>query len=291
MNIPKAPTFKRQPADTPISELALRILVEFEGGETHVIGTAVIIAGYLAITARHNFDDIVKRFGAKKIDDKRFKVTKYAVRLYQITPGPNYVVWNVVSAWPSPESDIAILHLALHGRSAPDAPIEWRVPHIRVVPPPVSSAVVGFGYHSSKVTTTSNVEGGYHLELNDEPTATTGEVEEILPTGQPSGRFTFPCYRVCARFDAGMSGGPVIDDSGMLCGIISGTYGNIDGTPISYVTTLWPMLRTLISANRGDRYPRGVEYPVIDLALDGLIHAIGLEKLDPAHFPGRQLPR
>lgn len=50
---------------------------------------------------------------------------------------------------------------------------------------------------------------------------------------------------------------------------------------LSYAATLWPMLRPIISADRGDSHPRGVEYPVIDLALDELINAVGLEELDP----------
>jgi hypothetical protein len=269
------------------------MLVEYAGGETYVIGTATIVAGYLAITARHNFDAIVQRFGAKQTGPLQMEIADYAVRLYQITPGPNYVIWNVVTAWPSPDTDIAFLHLALHGRSDPDAPIIWRTPFLSMFPPPVGAGISAFGYHSSRVTTKPNPGGGYHLQLDDEPTATTGAVEEILPNGQPSGRFTFPCYRVCARFDPGMSGGPVFDESGVLCGLISGTLteGTVDETPISYVATLWPMFRTLISANRGDKYPRDIQYPAIDLALDGLIHAIGLERLDPLQFPGRRLPR
>jgi hypothetical protein len=51
------------------------------------------------------------------------------------------------------------------------------------------------------------------------------------------------------------------------------------------------MLTTIISADRGDAYPRGVEYPVIDFALSGLINVVGLEELDPKNFPGRILPR
>jgi len=41
--------------------------------------------------------------------------------------------------------------------------------------------------------------------------------------------------------------------------------------------------------DRGARCPRSVEYPVIDLLLDGFIHATGLEDLDPTKFPGRSL--
>jgi hypothetical protein len=51
------------------------------------------------------------------------------------------------------------------------------------------------------------------------------------------------------------------------------------------------MLTTVISADRGDAYPRGVKYPMIDLALDKLINVVGLEELDPKFFPGRLLPR
>jgi hypothetical protein len=61
--------------------------------------------------------------------------------------------------------------------------------------------------------------------------------------------------------------------------------------PLSYAATLWPILTTVISVDRGESYPRGVEYPMIDLALDKLINVVGLEQLDPVLFPGRALPR
>lgn len=288
-SFPSTPTFIRQEPDTPMSEFALRVLVEFPGGETHVIGTATIIAGHLAITASHVLDDIIKRFGSTQTGERNFEISNYAVRLYQILPGPEYAVWNVISAWPCIDTDIALLHLGLFKYSGTVAPSFWRLLPIKVVPPNPGAAIVGFGYHSSTVSVTQNADG-YHLDINDEPASTTGKVEEILPTGNPSGRFTFPCYRVNARFDGGMSGGPVIDENGSICGIVSGTYGNYEGEHTSYVATLWPILKTVISSNRTGAYPRDVKYPVIDLALDGLIHAEGLSELDPSLFPGRTLP-
>jgi hypothetical protein len=103
---------------------------------------------------------------------------------------------------------------------------------------------------------------------------------------------SFPCYEVNARFDHGMSGGLVVDESGALCGLIC---ASLPGrTPeeeaVSHVTTLWPMLRTLISADGGANYPKGVTYPMIDLALDGIIRVTDLSLLDPKDFPGRVLP-
>jgi hypothetical protein len=90
-----------------------------------------------------------------------------------------------------------------------------------------------------------------------------------------------------------MSGGLIIDEDGALCGLVcAGTeLADPDALPLSYAATLWPMLTTVISADRGDAYPRGVEYPVIDLALDKIVNAVGLEELDARFFPGRNLPR
>lgn len=251
MMIPQNPTFVLQPADTSVSEIALRVLVEFEGGETHVIGTAVLVAGYLAITAGHVLDDILTRFGEGHLEDGTHKISNYAVRLYQILPGPEYVVWNVFTCWKCPDSDLAVLHLGLFGRSDPNTSIVWRNPAMHFTGPAVGTAIVAFGYCGSQVKITPKSGGGYHLDLDDEPIASTGVVEEILIAGQPSGNFTFPCYRVAARFDGGMSGGPVFDNTGVLQGIVSGTLSAGDDTnaPISYVCMLWPLLRLLISAN------------------------------------------
>ena len=104
---------------------------------------------------------------------------------------------------------------------------------------------------------------------------------------------TFPCFEVYAKFAPGMSGGLVVDENGLLCGLVCAGTDLADPSmlPLSYAVTLWPLLVTMISADRGDTYPRGVEYPIIDLALDKIIHVVGLEELAPELFPGRTFPR
>jgi hypothetical protein len=50
-----------------------------------------------------------------------------------------------------------------------------------------------------------------------------------------------------------------------------------DGYPMQArieLLLLWPMLKTVISADRGHRCPRGVSYPVINLAIE-LRRAVG----------------
>jgi len=140
---------------------------------------------------------------------------------------------------------------------------------------------------------TDQALGVHHIELNDIGTTSAGEIGQIIPERRDSSMLTFPCYEVHARFAPGMSGGLLIDEGGALCGLVcAGTdFADPNALPLSYAATLWPMLTTVISADRGNSYPLGVEYPMIDLALDNLIHTVGLEELDSNLFPGRTLPR
>jgi hypothetical protein len=161
------------------------------------------------------------------------------------------------------------------------------------MPPASGQKVLAFGFRESRIEVTEDVHGTHHIVLNDIGTTSIGEVGQIFPERRDSSMLTFPCFEVYARFAPGMSGGLIIDENGALCGLVCAGTNLADSSalPLSYAATLWPMLTTMISAGRGDAYPRGVEYPMIDLALDRLIHAVGLEELDPRFFPGRDLPR
>jgi hypothetical protein len=157
---------------------------------------------------------------------------------------------------------------------------------------PTGEKVLAFGYRESKIEVSETPDGGHHIELNDVPTTSIGEVGQIFRERRDSSMLAFPCFEVRARFAHGMSGGMVIDEDGAFCGLVCAGYDFDDpnAIPLSYAATLWPILTTVISVDRGESYPRGVEYPVMDLALDKLINVVGLEHLDPAFFPGRALP-
>lgn len=274
-----------------MQELALRVVVELPGWKLYVIGTATLISGHLAVTAKHVLEDVIRRFGAKQTQ-KGGEIDGYSLRLYQVLPGPVHRIWNVFQAWICP-SDIAILHLGLYKTSEPGAKIEWKVSLLRVVPPPSGQKVLAFGFRESEIEVSEGSDGTHHIVLNDIGTTSIGEVGKIFPERRDSSMLTFPCFEVRARFAPGMSGGLVIDENGALCGLVCAGMSLADPNelPLSYAATLWPMLTTVISVDRGDAYPRGVEYPVVDLVIARLINAVGLEELDPKFFPGRVLPR
>lgn len=280
-NLPQTPAFKDERPDSPISEIALRVVLEFDGWDLYVLGTATLIAGYLAITARHVVESVFREFGRNQDADKHFEIDACAIRLYQVFPGPEYRVWDVRSAWVCPTTDIAILHLAKWRTTRPEETIDWKVPRLRALPPPIGQKVVAFGYRESKVSVTEDSAGTHHIEFDDRPTISIGEIKQIYPSGRDRVVLPFPCYEIEARFDPGMSGGMVIDENGALCGLICASLQTCDPTapPISYVASLWPMLTTVISANRGDGYPKNITYPMIDLARDGLISVVDIEHL------------
>src|SRR6202140_5386724 len=161
-NLPPIPAFRDSPPTDPIQEVALRVVVELPEWNFHVIGTATLIGGNLAVTARHVIEAVTRKFGARQVPGGGI-VEGYSLRLYQVLPGPVYRIWNVFRAWIS-SSDIAILHLGLDGSSAPEVGIEWRSPIIRLFPPPSGQKVLAFGYRESKIEVSEGADGTHHIE-------------------------------------------------------------------------------------------------------------------------------
>jgi hypothetical protein len=101
----------------------------------------------------------------------------------------------VQSLWVCP-TDIAILHLGLWRTTVPDETIGWRVPRLRVLPPPVGQKVIAFGYRESKVSVREDAAGTHHIEINDRPTTSVGEIKQIYPSGRDRVVLPFPCYEI-----------------------------------------------------------------------------------------------
>jgi hypothetical protein len=90
----------------------------------------------------------------------------------------------------------------------------------------------------------------------------------------------FSCFRTNARAKPGMSGAPVFNDSGELCGLISTSMeGSEDeGDHTYYAASLWPSMGTKIDLDRVG-FRAGVSYPALDLARPGLIDAKNWERV------------
>jgi hypothetical protein len=286
-NLPEVPLFRDSVKTDIVQEVALRVVIELPGWEMYAVGTASLIGGYLAVTAKHVLEYALRKYGQRGPNGE---VIGHTLKLVQVLPGPIYNIFRVMTAWVT-SSDIAILHLAQDGSSAPEQKVNWRGLMISVLPPSSGQKVIAFGYRESKIEVTETPGGGHHIEINDIGTTSAGVVGTIFPERRDSSMLSFPCFEINARFAPGMSGGLVIDEEGRLCGLVCAgiNFQDPNDGPLSYAATLWPMLTANISADREGSYPRGVEYPMIDLALGGQISVVGLEHLDPRHFPDRTL--
>lgn len=278
----KEPSFKRQPPFSPIEQVAARLVAFGEDNEIFVSGSCVRLAKNLYLTARHVVTDYIDRFG-NRADEANFTV--WAVHVH---PSPEYSIWAMDRLWISPHSDLAVFHTTPYNDTAASTKIAPAA-GLDLVPPPVGSRIVGFGHHSANGLITVDANGGKHIEVNTHGTATVGEVREIHRERRDSARLTFPCFRVNARFDGGMSGGPVFNNQGRLCGIIcSSLPASSDGDEhCSYVATLWPLMGVGLDINPS---PYGVldqPYPFLDLARKGIVDVRNLESVSvqPSDVP------
>ena len=239
----------------------LRLVVGFYSDAPVVVGSATILCRHLLVTARHVLTTPPVLDHSENVDPDSpaagTRVNRGLVAV-QVLPGLGCVVWEVVSAIAHPVSDLALLHVSSNPRRThPEAPLRPHAPVVNPFAPLVGEWIAAFGYRRGRARASRTDGDGLHIDLDDEFMWSVGIVREIHERGRDRVMLPFPCYRVGARFNAGMSGGPVFDEYGSLCGLVC---ANVEGShergePISYVTTLWPLFALMIDGNRGDGYP------------------------------------
>jgi hypothetical protein len=87
-NLPPTPAFRDERPDSPISEFALRVVVELPNWRLCVVGTATLIAGHLAVTARHVLEYALRTFGPAVKRGDTVEIDSFELKLYQVLPGP-----------------------------------------------------------------------------------------------------------------------------------------------------------------------------------------------------------
>src|SRR5713101_1042011 len=189
--------FERQDPATALSEFGLRLIADFYTDHARILGSAIVIAGYVVATAKHVLSDLV----INPIGPEGFHFGDHHLVAVQILPEPEYVIWDVVSALFDPICDLALLHLGANPGRSHAEPISWKQPRINPFAPAIGKRVAAFGYRNSVVKVSKNDRGGNHIEINDDPMVSVGVVREIYEFRRDS-MLPFPCYQVSARFDA-----------------------------------------------------------------------------------------
>lgn len=182
--------------------------------------------------------------------------------------------------WLSTHTDLAVFHVKPLNDTAVNQAVV-RTVGLDLQPPTVGSRVNGWGQRNSSSAISINESGSLHYEINGEGAATVGEVREYHPTGTDTVLRPFPCCRVNARFDGGMSGGPIFLDNGKLGGIICSNLPPYDNNDehCSYVTALWPLLAMNINIDPTTGLLVEEQYLFYELVKSGFVNVINLDKV------------
>lgn len=269
----KLPSFKNTEHSSVITEFALA-LTAVKNEEYHPSGTAIIIAPFLAISARHVMEDYVDKFESFTINDNSINYEgTFSLIAVQFIGDKNAAIWNITKVTTCQSTDICYLRLS-PGQNV-DKNYKWRIPKIDFSIPKIGDRISGFGYSESNIIFSDNV-----VEWSHFPATTIGEVLELHEEKRDINMLNFPCFMVNARFDGGMSGGPVFNDNGYLCGLICSNLppSESDQQHVSYVTLLWPALGVNLDLPY-DKIEREKSYPALLLVQENIINGIGVENL------------
>ncbi len=264
-------------------------LVARKDGVWYPSGTAIIIGKWFAMTAKHVIDDFIDRFGTTETGPNRFH-HHFALQAAQIVEnGTSADLWDIDKIWRSTQTDIAFLRLKPRNERSLEFP--WKKLSLDLRPLKVGDSIVAFGFPKPRIEIDDTGEIST-VTWTVDPRTSTGCVTKIYPEKRDSALLKFPCYQANALFDPSMSGGPVFTKSGHLCGLVcTGFDFPIDeNIHVSFFCALWPSMATEIDFDRVG-YRKGLRYPVLDLAKDGLIDATGWEKVDIIKFHGTNRTR
>jgi hypothetical protein len=203
-------------------------------GGFYASGSAILISRYLALTAKHVVADYHK---LAEYTDPPTGNEEVSVG-YSIEAGAGFDVesqWQDHTLWCSSADDHDIALLRLVGRQKPP-PV---FPRLDIAPPRVGEIVTAYGFSESDVTETD--KGSIVWKTN--PTVSRGRVTAVYHRGREKGMYSFPVFETDVRVENSMSGGPVFNSAGSLCGILAGALPHVEGEPDrSYFSLLWPAL-------------------------------------------------
>lgn len=222
------------------------------GIQERMDGTAFVIAPGWAITATHVVDHYLNEIQNENMDGKRTHSASYKGKfsffmlLVLFRRDRRNIHLRVTGSYSSRSGDITLLRLAnADGVQFPDI---GPYPTLRFIPPNVGTQISAVGYPSGVLK--QSPDGV--LELHTWSKLSLGVVKEVHLQGRDSTLINYPCLHINARLDGGMSGGPVLDENGYVCGVISKSYDLFpDDEPISYAALLLPAAVISISDQPG----------------------------------------
>jgi hypothetical protein len=226
------------------------------------------------MTARHVVQGYWDLYNDPKVkmDQPGKKMADFEMFALQAPGNSSHLaMWAASKISPCPYSDVALISVVpvddLAKAQPPLGPLR-----LSILPPAQGERIAAFGYASTGVVN----EEGQQVEFRLNPSTSIGTVTQVFPEKRDSSLLSFPSYEVEAHFIGGMSGGPIFNEAGELCGLVCSGY---DDAPVAYGVVLWPMVGIRID----HRIPNVVSappYTILELARAGLLDVRGWEYVE-----------
>ena len=203
---------------------ALLAICIIQTGKEEIIGSAVMIAPGLAVTAEHLFRDLFEEIQAGRIEIRALGCANSSI-----------MIWRVEGLRGS-SSDITFLLLSLRCDIPPNWCIDCVELHVR--PPKIDDTVYIAGARFPEWVET---EG--HQSFAGQFLCSKGKVTKVWMDKRDKVLMPFPSFEIqCGAF-GGMSGGCVLSEDGYLIGVISTSIESGDGVPgPTYAAWIGPAL-------------------------------------------------
>jgi hypothetical protein len=242
-------------------------------GGAYPSGSAVLVSDRLALCARHVLNDYWEKAQYGPIPEGE-TVANFQMLAAGGFGAARTCQWDVEKFWTRAETDVAVLAVTPREGEARG----WNYPVVDLAPPRVGETVIACGFTDSSAEETT-LSGSPAFIWTDRPTVSRGVVTAVHHRKRDDGFLTFPCFEFDGRVDPGMSGGPIFNGDGRLCGVVASGEGNdVDGYR-SAGALLWAaMAIELDGAALGE--PAG-KYPLLRVAFEGRISAVGLDLVRP----------
>lgn len=235
---------------------------------TKADGSGVFVADRLIMTARHVVQGYWDTFDTSRVRMNRpgKKMSDFGMFALQAQGNSREpAIWTAKKVAVCPYSDLALISVEPVNELAKAQPHLAQL-RLNVLPPAKGESLTGFGYASTTVAVESEQKLNFHLN----PKVSTGIVTEVFPEKRDSSLLSFPSFQVEAHFIGGMSGGPIFNRAGELCGLICSGGSGEEDIPWGSGVVLWPMIGIRI-----DHHIPGVmsepPYAILELARAGLM--------------------